>query len=407
VRASFESGGLRRLIGLTLATILALSGCGSGSSGAGSKTYAPGAYAYVTSAGATPGSAGAVYEYAIGSDGSVSPLAQPSIGAGIDPAAVVVVGGGGYVYVVNAGDGSISQYNVASDGTLAAMSPATVTNPGMHTFGVAGAAASLDPTESFLYVANTADNNVAQFSIGSDGQLTALNPGAVATGVGPVSIAASGSNVYVVNSAAPGDAGSVIQYAAAVSGTLTPVNSNPVAAGTNPSVLAIDDVSPAAYVLSNCDGTQCLGSIRQFTIGADGALIDAGTVATTGSHYRGAGMSFHQDGFNDYAYVLTNEMSVDTEGGALWSFQAGASGALIAATPPSLTISGVAVTQIIESGALYVLTTNSGVIANTPATGGSIVAYSLGTGGTVTLQAATKLLAPYPSALGILVLLPP
>ena len=59
------------------------------------------AYAYVASAGSNPGSAGAIYEYAVMSDYSVSPLPQVSISAGMDPAAVVLAQG--HVYVVNVG----------------------------------------------------------------------------------------------------------------------------------------------------------------------------------------------------------------------------------------------------------------------------------------------------------------
>jgi DNA-binding beta-propeller fold protein YncE len=120
------------------------------------------------------------------SDYSVSPLVQAAIGAGIDPAAVVV--SQGHVYVVNVGDGTISQYNIASDETLMPMNPATVTNAGMHTFGVARSTATVDPTGSFLYVTNAADNTLSRFSIASDGQLSPLTPSTVATGVEPVSI---------------------------------------------------------------------------------------------------------------------------------------------------------------------------------------------------------------------------
>jgi len=137
---------LRRLLRSTafpLSGILALSGCGSGHGGAALPQNPPMGYAYVTSAGSSSGSAGAVYEYALREDGSASPLTKPSIGAGVNPAAIAVTRNGGYVYVVNAGDGSISQYAIASDSMLTAMNPAAVTNPGMHSFGVTGAAAAV------------------------------------------------------------------------------------------------------------------------------------------------------------------------------------------------------------------------------------------------------------------------
>jgi len=413
MRASFELGTLRLLSVIAVAASLASSGCGSDHGGGTvnqNNQYAPNNYVYVASAGLAPGSTGAVYEFALGADGTLSPLAQPSIAAGINPSALVVVNIG-YVYVVNAGDGSISQYNAAADGTLTAMTPATVTNPGMHTLGTTGATATFDTTGNYLYVVNTADDNVAQFSIGGGGQLTPLTPATVATGVAPVSIVASNTGVYVVNSNAAGQAGSVSQYTESADGTLTPTDSSPIAAGTNPSVFAIDEFSPPsfAYVLSNCDGTQCLGSIRQFSVGANGTLTDTGSIVTTGSHYRGVGMVLDQTVSNATAYVLANEMGVDTESSALLSFPVGSSGALTATSPQSLSTPGVAVAllQTIQYGTLYVLTSDSGANANTPATGGSILVYSEGNGGTPTLLGTTTLSAPYPSAIGVWLLLPP
>jgi len=413
MRTSFELGTLRLLSVIAVAASLASSGCGSDHGGGTvnqNNQYAPNNYVYVASAGLAPGSTGAVYEFALGADGTLSPLAQPSIAAGINPSALVVVNIG-YVYVVNAGDGSISQYNAAADGTLTAMTPATVTNPGMHTLGTTGATATFDTTGNYLYVVNTADDNVAQFSIGGGGQLTPLTPATVATGVAPVSIVASNTGVYVVNSNAAGQAGSVSQYTESADGTLTPTDSSPIAAGTNPSVFAIDEFSPPsfAYVLSNCDGTQCLGSIRQFSVGANGTLTDTGSIVTTGSHYRGVGMVLDQTVSNATAYVLANEMGVDTESSALLSFPVGSSGALTATSPQSLSTPGVAVAllQTIQYGTLYVLTSDSGANANTPATGGSILVYSEGNGGTPTLLGTTTLSAPYPSAIGVWLLLPP
>jgi 6-phosphogluconolactonase (cycloisomerase 2 family) len=406
--------GSHRSTGLLLAAICAVSGCGSDHGGATNNQnkdqYTPSSYAYVASAGPNPGSAGAVYEYAVGFDGTVSPLAQPSIAAGINPSALVVVGNGRYVYVVNAGDGTISQYRVAADATLTPMSPATVTNPGMQTFGTTGGAATVDLTESYLYVVNTADDDVAQFSIGGDGQLTPLTPATVATGVAPVSIVAGSAGFYVLNSGASGEAGSVSQYTQAADGTLALTNATPVAAGTNPTVFAVDEFAPSfAFGLSNCDGTQCLGSIRQFAVGANGALTATGSLLMTGSHDRGVGMVFEAEVSGGSAYVLVNEMGVDTESGALLSFQVDSSGALTATSPASLSAPGVAVALVesLQYGTLYVLTTNAGANANTPASGGSLSVYSEGNGGTPTLLGTTGLLASYPSAVGIWVLLPP
>jgi hypothetical protein len=408
-----DIGGLRLFP--ALAALLALSGCGSGQSSSitqPTSTQPSGrvAYAYVASAGSNPGSAGVIYEYAVMSDYSVSPLPQVSIGAGIDPAAVVLAQG--HAYVVNVGDGTISQYDVAADQSLTPMNPATVTNPGMHTLGVAPVAATIDPTGSFLYVTNAADDTVSQFSITGSGQLVPLTPSTVATGVDPVAIVDalvpdSTAAYYVVNSGAPGDTGTVSAYSSGENGALVPLGSDTPAAGTNPTAIAINDVSTNVYVMSNCDGAQCTGSIRQFAVGSDGALTDTGVIATTGSHYDAVGMAISQPGPNSYAYVLSNATGASTHTGALWQYGVGSTGALTPASPPMLNVGAVAVGQTMQVGLLYVLTANSGANANSGSTGGNINVYAMGADGGATLLGATKISVPHPLALAIQALLPP
>ena len=100
-------------------------------------------------------------------------------------------------------------------------------------------------------------------------------------------------------------------------------------------------------------------------------------------------------------------MGVDTRSGALWQYASNSGGELTAASPPVLQLGSVAVSQILQNGLLYVLTTNSGVSANVAATGGDINVYGLGVGGGATLITTTKLSAPYPSAMGMFFLLAP
>jgi hypothetical protein len=183
-----------------------------------------------------------------------------------------------------------------------------------------------------------------------------------------------------------------------------------VAAGTNPTVLAINPYPPSfAYVLSNCDGTQCVGSIRQFSLGSNGALTDTGNIVTTGTHTRGVGMVFSDVNVGGAAYVLSDALGVDTESATLSSFQIGSSGALVAMTPPSQNLAGApsALVGPAQFGIQYVLTSNSGASANTAATGGSVFLFAEGNGGAPTLVGTTTITAPHPTAIGVWVLLPP
>jgi hypothetical protein len=67
----------------------------------------------------------------------------------------------------------------------------------------------------------------------------------------------------------------------------------------------------------------------------------------------------------------------------------------------------VALVQSFDFGTLYVLSSNSGAVANMPATGGSMTIFAGLNGGAPTLLATTTLSAPYPTAMGVWVLLPP
>ena len=401
--------GALRLLPAALAALLALSGCGSDMQPTSTQPSGRIAYAYVASAGSNPGGAGAIYEYAVMSDYSISPLPQASIRAGIDPAAVVLAQG--HMYVVNVGDGTISQYDIAADQTLTPMNPATVINPGMHSLGAAPVAATIDPTGSFLYVTNAADNTLSQFSITVGGQLLPLTPSTVATGVDPVAIVDalvpdSTAAYYVVNSGAPGGTGTVSVFSSGDNGTLMPLGPDTLAAGTNPTAIAINDVSTNVYVMSNCDGAECTGSIRQFAVGAGGALTDTGVIASTGSHYDAVDMVISQPGPNSYAYVLSNATGASTSAGALWQYGVGSTGELTLVSPPMLNVGAVAVAQTMQAGLLYVLTANSGANADTGSTGGNLNIYGVANGA-ASLLATAKISVPHPVAMGIQALLPP
>jgi 6-phosphogluconolactonase (cycloisomerase 2 family) len=395
----------RRVLALGLASLVSLCGCGSQDGGSTATTTTtssqPGAfaYAYVASAAADSTAAGAVYEYAIHADNSIVPLGQ--VAAGVYPAAVAMTQS--YVYVVNTGDGTISQYSVGLGDTLTPIYPGTVPNPGMHTLGQARASATVDVTESFLYVANSADNTISSFSIGFGGGLTPLTSLTVATGVDPVSIARvdlpnGEAGIYVVNSGAPGTTGTVALYTEGQNGALTLSDSLTITAGTNPSAIAINDTSATVYVASSCNGAPCTGAVSEFAIGDDGTLTDTGVVASTGSHYDAVDIVITSDSSN--AYVAGNTAGADNNAGALWQYGIASAGELTAVNPPTLEIGPATIVRAVYNGSLYVLTTNSGAGAN-------LNFYTSGSSGAATLAASAKLDAPSPVTMGILIPLAP
>lgn len=262
------------------------------------------------------------------SDGSVSPLEPGSISAGVDAAA-------------------------------AAVDPAAVMNPGMKTIGIMPSAAILDPSGSFLYVANSGAGvvggvgSVSQYSIGVGGALAALAPAGVPVGGSPAAI-----SIY---------------------------------AGT-------------AYVMSNCLGSSCIGSITQFELGPGGELTATGAMATTGGHNDSIGMVLDQAGGS--ACLLSNLMGIDTDNGALWQFGVESNGALSAGSPALLSIGPTALAQSLHFATLYVLTANIGIVGN-GGSAGIFNVYTLGNGGSPILAASTPLSAQQPVSIGMLFLLAP
>jgi hypothetical protein len=404
------SGIMRPITVLSFAMLVGIAGCSPDGSATAvglphvhaphvSHATLPG-YLYVTAAAAGAGASGALYQYSVGSNGSVTPMAKASVSAGVNPAAVAADPSGHYVYVVNVGDSTVSQYTVGVGGALSPMSPAVVTNPGMTMLRFTPNAVTVDPSGRFVYVANSGDGTVSQFSIGSGGQLTPLTPATVAAGSDPVSITIdpSGSYAYVANYGigAVAGPGTVVQYSIGVDGTLTPLNPATVSAGASPVAVTINPDGTAAYVMSNCNGSLCTGSIEQFAVGTGGVLTATGGTASTGGHYNALGMVMDQAA---NAYVLTNFMGVDTNNGALWQFSLDSGGALTAGNPPMLGIGPAALAQSLVGDSLFVLTWNFGIGGNAGSGGGSINRYTVGTGSLPTLADTTTLLAVNPASM--------
>lgn len=110
-----------------------------------------------------------------------------------------------FAFVLNHSDATISMYTADScTGALTAMHPATVPTGVDNGFNAESMA--MDPTGSFLYVANLGSNatdaaTVSMFTINPrTGTLTATSPTQVPTGFFPQGIAASANFVYTANS---------------------------------------------------------------------------------------------------------------------------------------------------------------------------------------------------------------
>jgi len=270
----------------------------------------------------------------------------------------------GYVYVANQGPdpiGNISQYTIASDGTLTSMSTPTVAaGVGSCPFSIAA-----DPAGKYVYMADFCYGNVYQFTIGTGGMLTPMTPPFVAAGASATSVIVDplGQHVYVANFGGK----TIAQFTIGTGGLLAPMTPASVGSVAGPYALATDPTGSYLYVANDNHS----GSVSQYDIGAGGALSSS---ATTTSPAGGFPLAIAVSGNNVYV-ASSNDDDIS-------QYAIGLTGALSFLTPPTET-AGVEDDAIAVSGQ-YVYVTNFG--------DNDLTQYSIVTGGT--LSALTPFTVP-------------
>jgi 6-phosphogluconolactonase len=225
-----------------------------------------------------------VSQYNIGTTGALTLMSTSTVATGAFPASIVISPNGKYAYVADyacagpgcvAAQGTISQYTVGADGSLTAMSPATV-NTGSPTSRPNSLI--VDPTSAYLYVANTGDGTVSEFNIGVTGALSAMTTPIVTAGTFPFSVTVdpSGRYVYVANTGSasgPAVQGTISQYSiTAGTGALAPIGTGSVPAGLGVSSVTVDPTGTYAYATNRGES-----SLSQYMIGVNGALTPLAT----------------------------------------------------------------------------------------------------------------------------------
>jgi 6-phosphogluconolactonase (cycloisomerase 2 family) len=198
-----------------------------------------GKYAYVANFGdevpAPPTGPSTITQYTVNADGTLTLNSAPTAVSGSGPNAIVFVAVSPtveYAYVVNVGDGTVSQYSIAPTGALTPLSPPTVASGnGLTTtkpFGLA-----VNPAGTYLYVANAGEGTISQFSISpTTGALTSIGTAvASGSGVSSVTVDATGKYVYGTNRST----NTISQFAINTqTGVLTPMTAPTVTSGTTP-----------------------------------------------------------------------------------------------------------------------------------------------------------------------------
>jgi DNA-binding beta-propeller fold protein YncE len=158
------------------------------------------------------------------------------------------------VYFADPGAGQIAQFAVGPDGSVSALDPVAVPADEPHRL-------AMTPGGTDLYA--TADDGVLQFDVAADGRLSAKQPPVVYAGDEPHSIAVhpDGTSVYVTDE----EHGKVRQFDVGPDGELIAKDPRYVWAGHGPRGVAVSPSGGTAYVLT-------AGGIAVFDVAADGSL---------------------------------------------------------------------------------------------------------------------------------------
>ncbi len=197
------------------------------------------------------------------------------------PVSVAVAPSGRLMYAANNATGKVSAFAFSASNVLSVVAGSPFT-AGTDPYGVAVAPNQISLSAAkFVYVANSASNNVSAFTVNATtGVLTALTGGVgnpYSAGLYPraIEVDASGKFVYVVNYNGANVSGYTID---ANSGVLTAMAGSPFSTGTNtpattlPQSIAVDPLSKFAFVANTGENT-----ISSFTLNAaTGVMVGNG-----------------------------------------------------------------------------------------------------------------------------------
>ncbi len=244
-----------------------------------------GRFVYIVDDGTGSGAAnpnGTIYGFTINqTTGALTPITgvNPFTTNLLNPEDLIIDHTGSFLYATNnnlSGAGTVSAYSI--DPTTGALTP--LSTPTFNT-GDGPWLATLDPTGTYMYVANNTAGTVSSFSLNADGTLTSLGADATVTGASSVynlAVTPNGMYLYVLDQGSTN--GQVYGYAltSGVPAT-TPITGTPIATGALPYGMAIDPTGVLLAVDNAGDGINP-STISLFTINSDGTLTSQTPVAT-------------------------------------------------------------------------------------------------------------------------------
>jgi 6-phosphogluconolactonase (cycloisomerase 2 family) len=202
--------------------------------------------------------------YDVAADGSLTEVAGSPFGAGDLPYGLSATADGRYLYVTDDGDGDVRGYAIGADGALAPI-PGSPWDTGSGAIAIA-----TSPDAKLLYSLDDSAAGLDGFAIGADGALTPL--AATMPDPGPqtyaIAFAPNGKRLYAGNY----DPATVAGYSVDAAGALTPLPGSPYSVNDAPfGSLAISPDGKSMYIPGNA-----AGDLGAYSIAPDGALAAVG-----------------------------------------------------------------------------------------------------------------------------------
>jgi 6-phosphogluconolactonase len=210
-----------------------------------------------------------------------------------------------YVYAAQAGPlndiGDTAQFNMANDGTLIPLNPATVIAGGVPDYF--SSSVNVNPAGTYLFAENADSETTSEYQITGNGTI-ALNA-TMSFGSFSMAFTHNGQLAIVTNT------GGVNSYSVSSSGNFALINTVPANEGS----VAVDLSGRFAYVVSESDST-----ISEYTISASGVLAPLQPNNTVSTASLPFSIAISPGGFLysvDYGVGTITEYSIDVNTGAL------------------------------------------------------------------------------------------
>jgi 6-phosphogluconolactonase len=201
----------------------------------------------------------------------------------LTPTAMLITSNNSYVYVSLASLG-VQILTLGSGGALSAGSAATILPPFPTSSSPADYGLGSDPSSKFLFVGEF-NTGLRVLSIGTNGSLNEVSGSPYSVGTGPTGVILdpTGSYVYVANKGSNSISGFTLS---AASGRLTPISGSPFSSGGQLPIALVNDNSKKylGVINSGSNGSRGNSDLQLFKFDAtsDGKL-DAVATATTGT----------------------------------------------------------------------------------------------------------------------------